>query len=80
MREFVITTDSNCDMDLTYLAEHEVGVIPHYYTVDDEMYGNGAELTVREFYDAMREGRKAATMASNPEVIRTRFEEYAKPG
>lgn len=80
MREFVITTDSNCDMDLTYLAEHEVGVIPHYYTVDDEMYGNGAELTVREFYDAMREGRKAATMASNPEVIRTRFEEYAKQG
>lgn len=80
MREFVITTDSNCDMDLTYLAEHEVGVIPHYYTIDDEMYGDGTELTVREFYDAMREGRKAATMASNPEVIRARFEEYAKQG
>lgn len=80
MREFVITTDSNCDMDLTYLAEHEVGVIPHYYTVDDEVYGDGAELTVREFYDAMRAGRKAATMASNPEVIRMRFEEYAKQG
>lgn len=80
MREFIITTDSNCDMDMSFLAEHEVGVIPHYYTVEDEMYGDGRELSVREFYDAMREGKKAATMASNPEVIRERFEEYAKQG
>lgn len=78
MRQFVITTDSNCDMDPAYLTKHEVGVIPHYYTVEDEVYGDGRELSVKDFYDAMREGRKAATMASNPEVIRRRFEEYAK--
>ena len=80
MREFVITTDSNCDMDHTYLAEQEVGVIPHYYTVDDEVYGEEKELSVEEFYDALREGKKATTMASNPDVIRKRFEEYAKQG
>lgn len=78
MREFVITTDSNCDMDPTYLAENEVGVIPHYYTVEDEVYGDGKELTIEEFYDALRVGKKATTMASNPAVIRERFEEYAK--
>lgn len=78
MREFVITTDSNCDMDLTYLAEQKVGVIPHYYTVDDEVYGEEKELPVEKFYDALREGKKATTMASNPDVIRKRFEEYAK--
>ncbi len=78
MRQFVITTDSNCDMDPVYLAEHEVGVIPHYYTVEEEIYGDGRELSVKEFYDAMRAGKKAATMASNPEVILERFEEYAK--
>lgn len=80
MREFVITTESNCDMDPEYLAEHQVGVIPHYYTVEDEMYGDGKELTVKEFYDAMRAGRKAATMASNPAVILEKFEEYASQG
>ena len=80
MREFVITTDSNCDMDPEYLAENEVGVIPHYYTVEDELYGDGKELTIRQFYDALREGKKSVTMASNPEVIRKRFEEYAVQG
>lgn len=78
MREFVITTDSNCDMDPIYLEENDVGVIPHYYTVEEEVYGEENELSVREFYDALREGKKATTMASNPDVIRRRFEEYAK--
>lgn len=80
MREFVITTDSNCDMDPEYLAENEVGIIPHYYTVEDEVYGDGKELTIRQFYDALREGKKSVTMASNPDVIRKRFEEYAEQG
>lgn len=78
MREFVITTDSNCDMDPTYLAEQEVGVIPHYYTVDEKIYGEEKKLSVSEFYNALREGKKAATMASNPDVIRKRFKEYAQ--
>lgn len=80
MREFVITTDSNCDMDPKYLAENEVGVIPHYYTVEEEMYGDGKELTIRQFYDALREGKKSVTKASNPDVIRKRFGEYAEQG
>lgn len=78
MREFVITTDSNCDMDPEYLAECKVGVIPHYYTVENEVYGDGKELTIRQFYDALREGKKSVTMASKPDVIRARFEEYAR--
>lgn len=80
MREFMITTESNSDMDPVYLEENRVGVIPHYYTVEEEMYGDGRELTNKEFYDAMRAGKKAATMASNPSVIREKFEEYAKQG
>lgn len=80
VREFVITTESNSDMDPVYLAEHEVGVIPHYYTVEEEIYGDGRELSNKEFYDAMRAGKRAATMASNPAVILEKFEEYAKQG
>lgn len=80
MREFVITTDSNCDMDPEYLAENEVGVIPHYYTVEEEVYGDGRELTISQFYDALREGKKSITKASDPDVIRKRFGEYAQQG
>ncbi len=78
MREFVITTESNSDMDPVYLAENEVGVIPHYYTVEEEVYGDGRELSNKQFYDAMRAGKRANTMASNPAVILERFEQYAK--
>ena len=80
MREFIITTDSNSDMDPVYLADNEVGVIPHYYTVEEEVYGDGRELSNQEFYDAMRAGKKTTTMASNPAVILEKFEAYAKQG
>ena len=80
MREFIITTDSNCDMDPEFLVENKVGVIPHYYTVDEEMYGDDRELTIRQFYDALREGKKSVTKASNPDIIRKRFGEYAEQG
>lgn len=80
MSEFVITTESNCDLPKSYVAEHQIGIIPHYYTVDEEMYGEDKELTTKEFYDAMRARKKAATMASNPAVILDAFTEYAKAG
>lgn len=80
MREFVITTESNCDLPKAYVEAHGIGIIPHYYTVDDEMYGEDKELTSKEFYDAMRSKKTTATMASNPAVILERFTEYAKEG
>ena len=80
MREFIISTESNSDMDPAFLAENGVCVIPHYYTIEEEMYGEDKELTVKEFYDAMRAGKKAATMASNPAVILEKFGELAKQG
>ena len=67
-------------MDPVYLADNEVGVIPHYYTVEEEVYGDGRELSNQEFYDAMRAGKKTTTMASNPAVILEKFETYAKQG
>ena len=76
----MITTDSNSDMDPVYLAEHEIGVMPHYYTVEEEVYGGDKELSNHEFYDAMRAGKKTTTMASNPAVILEKFEAYAKQG
>ncbi len=80
MREFVITTDSNSDLPLTYIEENRIGVIPHYYMVEDEVYGDGRELTIKEFYEAMRQQKKVGTMASNPAVIEETFLKYEKEG
>lgn len=81
MREFVITTESNNDMPKEYLEANGIGVIPHYYTVEEDTYGGEwPELTIEEFYAAMRAGKKVGTMASNPAVIADMFGAYAKEG
>lgn len=80
MREYVIATESNADLEEAFVKEHGICVIPHYYTLDDEMYGEEKELTPHEFYEEMRAGKKAGTMASNPAVILDRFEKIAEEG
>lgn len=80
MRDYVIATESNADLDDAFVKEQGICVIPHYYTLDDEMYGEEKELTPHEFYDEMRAGKKAGTMASNPAVILDRFEKIAEEG
>lgn len=80
MRDYVIATESNADLDDAFVKEQGICVIPHYYTLDDEMYGEEKELTPHEFYDEMRAGKKAGTMASNPAVILDRFEKIAEDG
>lgn len=80
MRDFVITTESNSDLSEEFIQENHIGVIPHYYTVEEEMYGENKELTVKEFYQVMREQKPVGTMASNPAVIEEMFRSYAKEG
>ncbi|MBQ8528088.1 MAG: DegV family protein [Lachnospiraceae bacterium] len=80
MRDFIISTETNSDMSKEFLKDNNILVIPHYYTIEDDMYGDGKELTIREFYDEMRVGKNAGTAASNPAVILEKFTEVAKQG
>lgn len=80
MRDFVISTETNSDMSQEFLQSNDILVIPHYYNVEDDMYGDGNELTIEEFYNEMRAGKKAGTAASNPAVIDEKFTEVAKQG
>ncbi|MBD5542218.1 MAG: DegV family protein [Lachnospiraceae bacterium] len=80
MKDFIISTESNCDLPEDYIKENDICVIPHYYTVDEEVFGDGKELTYKEFYDEMRNLKKVGTMASNPAVIEEKFSAYAKKG
>ena len=80
MRDFVITADSNCDLPNEYIAANNIGIIPHYYDIDNVTYGDEKNLTPKEFYDLMRAGKMPTTMASNPAVIRDTFQRYADRG
>ncbi len=80
MKNFVITADSNSDLLDEYIKEKQIGIIPHYYDLEGNTYGDEINLTPKEFYDKMRGGLMPTTMASNPEVIRRTFQGYVDQG
>ena len=81
MRQIVVSTETNNDMPEEFLAANGVCVIPHYYNVEKQVYGEeGNTISVKEFYDEMRAGKKVGTAASNPAVILEKFTEIAKQG
>lgn len=80
MKDFVITADSNSDLLDNYIKEKKIGIIPHYYDLEGNTYGDEINLTPKEFYDKMRGGLMPTTMASNPEVIRRTFQGYVDQG
>lgn len=81
MREIIVSTETNSDLSQDFLSKNNILVIPHYYNVEDTMYGEeGKCLTIKEFYDEMRAGKSVGTAASNPAVILDKFTEAAKAG
>lgn len=80
MKDFVITTDSNSDLLPDYISEKGIVIIPHYYELNNTVYGDEVNLTPKEFYDSMRGGLMPTTMASNPAVIHSTFLELITEG
>ena len=80
MRDFIITTDTTCDLPKDYLEEHQIDVVPLYYNFDGQVYGGDKDLAPEEFYAKMRGGLMPTTMAANPETVRELFEKKLAEG
>ena len=81
MKKYVITTDSTCDLPVSFTQENNVDVIPVLYSINDIVYGTpDSDMDIKEFYDAMRNGLMPTTMACNIEDCKTAFEKHAKEG
>lgn len=81
MNEYVIYTDSGCDISSALLKEWGVG----YRSLTFQFEGEGIEysnddMEVKEFYDRMRAGGIAKTSAVNVGTFLTAFEELLKQG
>ena len=81
MREYVILTDSACDIKPEMLAEWGVGYknLTFKFTDSDVEYSN-ADMTTDEFYAEMRKGRVAKTAAVNVDAFVELFEAYLAEG
>lgn len=81
MNNYVIYTDSACDMELSTLKEWGVKHCSLSLTFEGEsrVYRND-EVDPVEFYTRMREGAVAKTAAANTEVFKRAFEKELKEG
>jgi DegV family protein with EDD domain len=81
MRDYVIYTDSACDIPRATLEEWGVGYRWLTYTFDGDpkQYSN-YDLPYAEFYDRVRKGGLARTAAVNADAFREGFEEVLKDG
>lgn len=83
MRDYVITTDSCCDLTEELSRKAQLTVIPMVLTLANKEYRNyldGREISVKDFYARLRAGENASTAAVNMDVFTTVFEDVLKQG
>lgn len=81
MRNFIISTDSTGDLPKEYLKENNILIHPLYYIVDEIEYIPGVkDMPVKDFYQALKDGKMPTTSASNPKNIITKMREPVENG
>ena len=81
MSDFILLTDSACDLKPEVLNEWGVKFInlSFHFEGEEKEYSND-EMDIKTFYDRMRKGETAKTSAINPETFSHRFEELLSEG
>ena len=81
MNEYVIFTDSSCDISHETLVEWGVESLSLTFRFDDsdKEYNNG-DMSAADFYQKMREGRVAKTSAVNTQSFKETFEKILADG
>lgn len=80
MDKFIITTDTTSDLPKEYLNQHNIILLPLYYSFGGTVYGDKNDLEPKEFYDKMRGGAIPTTMAVNPDTARQAFTKLLEEG
>lgn len=78
MSEYVILTDSSCDLPATMAEELDISVLPLRVNLDGKEFLNyldEREIPSHAFYEALRSGGNASTAAVNP----NEFVEFMEP-
>ncbi|MBQ2715042.1 MAG: DegV family protein [Clostridia bacterium] len=75
MSDYIISSETTCDLDKAYLDKLGVSVISMEYFINGEGYGGewNREMDVETFYAKMREGAKTSTSMVNEAVAEEYF-------
>lgn len=83
MSQYRIMTDSSCDLPAALAAELELTVLPLTVTIDEKSYTNyldEREITFKDCYAALRDGRDAKTAAANVDSFEQAMEPILQAG
>ena len=83
MEKFVILTDSCSDLSGELRAKYDIEYVPMHFSCDDREYVadlDYKEISKRDFYNLMRDGKRIITAQANMEDYRRVFESYASAG
>ena len=83
MREYVIATDSTCDLSAKMAKELQVKVVPLSFIMGGETYVNSLDyksMDIKVFYDKLRKGEMSTTTQVNSEEFAEFFEPLLKEG
>lgn len=83
MRDYVIITDSTTDLTPELINELNISVIPMEFNIDGQSYLNYSderEISYKEFYDVLRNGKNSTTSLINTVTFTDLFEPILKEG
>ena len=81
MSNFILTTESTCDIWRKYEGREDLGFISLSYTLDDKTHFDmDKSVSPSDFYNLMRSGQKPNTSLVNFERFYEFFEKYLKEG
>lgn len=80
MNDYIIFTDSTCDLENNYLKDLDINVIPLNFTFEGKTYTDGTGMTYKDFYDILRDKKNVTTSQINTGTFIENFEPYLKQG
>ena len=83
MSEYVILTESSCDLSPELVTEADVEVLPLSFTIDGKNYPHYPDARaypIKDFYQRMREGAVAVTAAANVVELTEGMEKHLRQG
>ena len=83
MKDYIIITDSSCDLTPALASEAQIEVIPLQLTMEGKEYRNlldGSDIDPKTFYTKLRGGVTASTSAVNPDVFSEVFKKILNQG
>lgn len=83
MKDYILFTDSTTDLPNSFVLENNIEVLPLTFTLDGKDYKNyldGRELSTKDFYDKMRNGKQPVTAQVNSEEFIERVKPFVEKG